>query len=410
MRKHSVVLFSLLLLAALGCLLLSGCCAPSLAGPALAVTITGNETELDLSAVDAEYINQLIPNIAEMPNLKSIDLGDAGDAAAPRIPWETVKAIEEARPDVTVRYKFVLFGKPCELQDTAVDLNHLEMFDEGALVKKVALCMPQLTWLDMDFCGVSDEAMADIRDSLPNAQVVWRVWFGKGIHGGYSVRTDVTRILASNPDKAGELNPETTKSLKYCTKVKYLDLGHNDEMSDLSFAMYMPDLEVLIIAMTGVSDLSPLTNCSKLEYLELNSSPHVSDLSPLEGHTALRHLNIGCCPEIRDISPLYGISELERLWIGCETPVPAEQVAQMRQAAPGCKINTTTSDPHGEAWRFTRYDPEEPKYYWVPRHELLRNQLGYNYQEYSFYWLDPLCDLPAPPEHAGKYGKGVYGL
>ena len=59
---------------------------------------------------------------------------------------------------------------------------------------------------------------------------------------------------------------------------------------------------------------------------------------------------------------------------------------------------------------FTGYDPEIPLYYWVDRYELLRHQLGYNYQEYSFYWLDPLCDVEAPAEHAGKYGKEVYGL
>ena len=100
---------------------------------------------------------------------------------------------------------------------------------------------------------------------------------------------------------------------------------------------------------------------------------------------------------------------MERLWIGSETPVPKEQVAEFKAAAAGCKVNTSTEDPHGESWRFTGYDPEIPLYYWVDRYELLREQLGYNYQEYSFYWLDPLCDIPAPKEHAGKYGKEVYG-
>ena len=46
----------------------------------------------------------------------------------------------------------------------------------------------------------------------------------------------------------------------------------------------------------------------------------------------------------------------------------------------------------------------------MPRHELLREQMGYNYQEYSFYWLDPKCGDPAPAEYAGKFGKEVYGL
>ena len=353
MRKQSLLLLSLLLLAALSCLLLSGCSAAPLTLPPLAITITGQETTLDLSAVEAAYVEQLIPNIAEMPNLKSIDLGDAGDAAAPRIPWETVKAIEEARPDVTLQYKFVLYGKPFDLQSTAMDLNHLEMFDEGALVKKVALCMPQLSWLDMDFCGVSDEAMADIRDSLPNAEVVWRIWFGKGIYGGYSVRTNVTKILASNPDKAGELNPETTRALKYCTKVKYLDLGHNDQLSDISFCAYMPELEVAIFANGRYHDLTPLTHCPNLEYLELQYGA-VSDLSPLAELKNLRHLNIAWNFTLMDISPLYDL-DLERLWIGEYNPVSPAQVAEMQRRHPDCEINTTTAD-YEELRRQFEYD------------------------------------------------------
>lgn len=76
-----------------------------------------------------------------------------------------------------------------------------------------------------------------------------------------------------------------------CTKVKYLDLGHNEVISDISFVKSMPELEVFIIAMNPVSDLTPLASCPKLEYLELNTTA-VADLSPLANATALRHLNI----------------------------------------------------------------------------------------------------------------------
>lgn len=51
----------------------------------------------------------------------------------------------------------------------------------------------------MDSCGVSDEEMAAIRDDFPDVNVVWRIWFGTG----YSVRTDVEKILASQPQRAG---------------------------------------------------------------------------------------------------------------------------------------------------------------------------------------------------------------
>ena len=51
----------------------------------------------------------------------------------------------------------------------------------------------------MDNTGVSNEALAKIREQSPNIDVVWRVWFGTN----YSVRTDTERILASSRPSAG---------------------------------------------------------------------------------------------------------------------------------------------------------------------------------------------------------------
>ena len=277
------------------------------------------------------------------------------------------------------------------------------MGDNGDALFKVLSCMNHCTYVDMDSTGVSYQSLEEMQKRFPNTKIVWRVWFGDN----YSVRTDVERILASKPSVGGMI--EDASVLRYCTDVKYLDLGHNDDLADLSFAASMPKLEVCIIAMTAITDISPLASCPNLEYLELNST-NIADLSPLQNSTGLHHLNIAGCPKIKDITPLYGLTELERLWIGRDTPVPAEQARHMKELAPTCNVNTTTDDPHGEAWRFTAYDPEIPKYYWVPRYELLREQMGYNYQEYSFYWLDPYCDKEAPEEYKGMFGKEVYGL
>ena len=357
---------------------------------------------IDLTHLRHEDTAGLAMVLPYMQNLKTVELGVQAEGEE-QIAWEDIALLRASCPNAKFQYSFRLYGRDLDLDAEKLDFRGAEVDDNGAALYSVLACMNHCTYLDMDSTDVDDEELAKLRDLFPETKIVWRVWFGTN----YSVRTDTERILASKPSVGGMIYDPSP--LQYCTDIKYLDLGHNDDMTDLSFTMYMPKLEVLIIAMTGVTDISPLKNCSRLEYLELNST-QIGDLSPLEGHTALRHLNIGCCPNISDISPLYGIREMERLWIGNETPVPSGQVAEMRAAAPNCKINTTTSDPHGEAWRFTRYDPEEPKYYWVPRHELLREQMGYNYQEYSFYWLDPMCDLPAPPEFAGKFGKEVYGL
>lgn len=364
--------------------------------------LDSNASSIDLSRMRHEDAVGLALILSYMENLKTVELGVQAEGED-QIPWEDVALLKASCPDATFHYSFRLYGRDLDLNAEKLDFRNAEVDDNGAALYSVLACMNHCTYLDMDGTDVENEELGKLRDLFPQTKIVWRVWFGTN----YSVRTDAERILASKPTVGGMIYDPSP--LQYCTEIKYLDLGHNDEMTDLSFTMYMPKLEVLIIAMTGVTDISPLRNCERLEYLELNSTD-IGDLSPLEGHTALRHLNIGCCPNIHDISPLYGISAMERLWIGNQTPVPAAQVAEMRAAAPHCTVNTTTSDPHGEAWRFTDYDPEIPKYYWVPRHELLREQMGYNYQEYSFYWLDPMCDLPAPPEYAGKFGKEVYGL
>jgi len=362
--------------------------------------ISAGAESIDLSNLKSGDAADAAVALGFMKNLKSVDLGSQSKGS---LEWKDIAALKAACPEAKFSYSFTLYGQELTLDTEKLDFRGTEVKDKGEALYSVLACMNNCTYLDMDSTGVEDEVLGNRRELFPQTEIVWRVWFGEN----YSVRTDVERILASKPTVGGMISDASC--LKYCTKVKYLDLGHNDELADFSFVASMPDLEVLIISMTAVTDITPLRNLTKLDYLELNST-NVKDLSPLENCKAIKHMNIACCPNITDISPLYGITEMERLWIGSETPVPADQVKQFKSAASGCKVNTTTFDPHGESWRFTGYDPEIPLYYWVDRYELLRHQLGYNYQEYSFYWLDPYCDLEAPAEHAGKYGKEVYGL
>ena len=349
--------------------------------------LSADTRELELSdAVPGEDLLALVL----LPKLKTVELGECLDAAESPLDWEALARAEAACPQAEFHYSFKLYRKSFDLQSTEMDLNHIAMTDEGALVKKVAACLPELTLLDMDFCEVSDEAMADIRDSLPDTEVVWRIWFGDNRVSGYSVRTNVTKILASNPGRGGELTPENTKSLKYCTKVIYLDLGHNDQMTDISFVSCMPDLEVAVLAMGGFSDLSPLADCPKLEYLEIQTGA-VSDLRPLSGLKNLRHLNIAWNFALTDITPLYELTELERLWIGGYDPVPREQVEEMQRRAPNCVINITAGNPTEEGWRYTEYDSEGHGVL-HPRYLLLYEQFEYGRAPYCYSYIpyDPL--------------------
>ena len=344
-------------------------------------------------------IEELAEALSCMNRLRSIDFGSERDG---EMNWDYLARLKKSCKQVDFLYSFTLYSEPVTLDVEKLDYRGVRLKDNGEALKKALPCMNRCAYVDMDSTGIAYEELDRLRDKCPNTKIIWRVWFGEN----YSVRTDVERILASKPTVGGMITDASC--LKYCRDVKYLDLGHNDELKDLSFVKNMPKLEVLIVAMTGIQDISPLQSCPKLEYLELNST-QVADLRPLEQSYGLHHLNIANCPKIKDITPLYGLTALERLWIGRDTPVPAEQAKKMKELVPACKVNTTADDPHGDAWRFTDYDPEIPKYYWVPRYELLREQLGYNYQEYSFYWLDPLCDKEVPDEYRGMFGKEVNG-
>ena len=293
--------------------------------------IESNAESLDLTELNAEEILRTAPLLGYLPKLKELALPAGEDGLS----LEQAMDIARALPETVVAYPFEIYGEETDLSAEELVLFHMRIDDEGEQVRKVLPCMHACKWLDMDSCHVSNEAMARIRDENPEVEVIWRVWFGEN----YSVRTNVTKILASMPSQGGRIDDNNCEALKYCTKVRYLDLGHNSTLSDFSFVENMPDLEIAVISMAAIEDLSPFASCQKLLYLEMGNT-QVSDLSPLAACGELRHLNIGTNIGITDISPLYDL-ELKRLWIGEYDPVPEEQVEKMQELHPNCEINTT---------------------------------------------------------------------
>lgn len=304
-------------------------------------------TSLDLTALGKENLDQTLAVLSLLPNLQTLELGNASNGTSP-FTLDDVSRISAACPSVSCNYVLDLYGRTISLSDDHIDLNHVSVSDNGAAVRQVLRAMPNCQYLDMDSCGVPNEIMAQIRDEFPAVDVVWRVDFGSN----YSVRTNVTKILASKPSVGGALTNSNSTNLKYCTNVHYLDLGHNDDLSDFSFVTYMPELEICVASITAITDLTPFASCSNLVWLECGSTG-ISDLSPLANCKKLRHLNVAASDAVHDISPLYDIP-MRRLWLGVSDPVPAEQVAQMQSLHPKCEINTTVptgrNDPNGPDW------------------------------------------------------------
>ena len=354
--------------------------------------VVGQETEsLDLSTASLDQIQSVAPLLSSLPNLKLVHLGAAGGA----VDWAGVWTVASACPNAVLDYACNVWGVDVNLSDAQLNLSHVPMNDEGEIVASILPLMRSCTTVDMDSCGVSNTAMRAIRDANPGKNIIWRVWFGTN----YSVRTDVIKILASKPSKGGPITNADVEALSCCTKLKYLDIGHNDQLTDCSFFYYMPDIEVVIVTLTGISDITPLSACPHLEYLEVTHTG-VSDLSPLANATELRHLNIGDT-QVHDITPLYGLTEMERLFICLRHHVPQDQIDEMQRRAPNCLINVDQDDPSLGAWRYADLTDRgwkafvESGYQYFefdnhPRYELLRQQFGYANEEYAFYWLDPL--------------------
>ena len=361
-------------------------------------TVLPSDTKsVDYTGASGSQVLSDAPALALLQDLKTLKLGRERSSVS----WEDIQKLRAFLPETSFQYSFDLYGKTCDLSSSTISLFHIPVEDEAQKIDLVMSCMPQLTYVDMDSCGVSNERMEELRLKYPDVKIVWRVWFGES----YSVRTDVVKILASRPSVGGMLDNSDAKILFYCHDVRFLDLGHNKALSDYSFVRGMPKLEVAVLSMCDCSDMSPLADCPELEYLEL-SNTYVTDLRPLSGLEKLRHLNVAATgfdqpedgsPRIRltDITPLYPLTGLERLWIGAFNPVPPEQVEEMQRRAPNCEINVEVyEDPVGGHWRYLALADYIETYVdtYHDRYIKLREQFGnYEYSAYNFTSNDPLC-------------------
>jgi len=332
----------------------------------LGLEVGCHDKSMSIPELTSEELPVLLKALECLPELEYVDLGHRSESRG-ALCLEDVARLQQLRPDVVFDFDFTLFDREFSTGDELMDLSGIKMEDGGAMLCSVLPYMNKCRYLDMDGCGLTDEQMLSIRDAYPHIKVVWRVSFGQK----YSVRTDVTTILASSDSEI--LNSDCVEALSYCRDVEYLDLGGNI-INDISFVSQMPKLKVAILSSNYWTDASPLADCTELEYLEIQKTG-CTDLSPLSGLSGLKHLNISGL-DVSDLTPLYSLTGLERLWIGWSQSVPENQTEELARLLPDCEINTT--DGQGNyGW------------YQGARYELLRQQFGYQPEDYSFYYNDP---------------------
>ena len=372
-RGHSVTVLCFLLLC---CLLFSHLNGQALAaGEAQTVSIGKTAVPADSTNLDASSlgltVEEMLEALPKLPKLAEINFVDEEGHCS--FTAETVSALEPLRkayPDLHLRLSFELFGQTVSSESERIEFYRVPIGNEGmAKLRAVAPFLRSCRYLLVDGCGVDDAVMAQFREDFPDLGVVWRIWFDEEYYSSKlmtlkrSVMSDAERV------RIRTVNDSNCDLLGYCTETRYLDLGHNFYLSDFSFLAKMTKLEVCIIALTSLHDLTPLENCPELEYLEVFTTS-VTDLSPLAKCTKLKHLNISNLKEVTDLTCLYGL-DLDRLR-AVVTKIPKEQIEEYARLHPNCEMLMQGGDPTDFGWRYL------PNGQQVPRYQLLREQMKYD--------------------------------
>ena len=333
-----------------------------LAYPQLPITWTirlngvelGTDTaELNLSSITDEQVDVYIDRLALLPNLKRLELMTADGKC--NLSKDSIQKLQEAFPDVVVNYiyEFEFFGQTLSTAAERVEFVDVKMGDEAEPQIRAALDkLVNCTYFKLDNCGLSNQVMAKIRDDYPHIKIVWRV-FQENKNRSWLTDTEVLRAVYGISDANSDF-------MKYCTDVKYMDLGHNTNMIDISFCAYMPNLEIAILSGSPIKDLSPLSNCKKLEFLEIAWCGHITDVSPLAACDSLKYLNIGHT-SIKNVDTLTGLN-LEMLSFvnsGKKVGMTEAQWKNIQAKMPNCWItysplSDSNANPYGVGWRYAK--------------------------------------------------------
>ena len=350
----------------------------------LGTAVESTAEELDLSeAADADVAG-LIKALAVLPEVKTLLL--APEEGVTTLSYESLDALAAAAPEKELRCRFDLFGHTADWTTEELRYQNEAIGDEGIAVFRAALpYLPALKLLRLESCGITDnDAMDALRSDFPDKGVVWSISIE-----GYTFMTDTTLI---NDGDTNLLYDGNVHLLTYMHDVLYLDIGHNHHLTNIEFVRSFPKLQVVIMTLTNISDISPLENCPDLEFIECHSC-QIGDLSPLADKVNLRYLNIANLPNLRDLSPLYGLKDLKlvRICGTTYTHLTQADVDALKAELPDTFVSDYGGDPNSSGqWRYnTNGNKQDP----TERYALLRQQMLYDLN-----WTERLSNSPSREE------------
>ncbi len=286
--------------------------------------------EITVSGASYEEIRTALTGLSQLKRLTLVN---------PAADGSDLVALKEANSAIDLSWQVNICGVnvPWDVQE--LDLSGIQVGSCEEVEEKLT-SLPNLEKVIMSDCGIDSETMAAFRErQRENYKVVWTVYLGKIA----KCRTDDTYFM---PIQQGEyyLLDSHTEELKYCEEMVCIDVGHH-MIHNIDFVAYMPHLKYLILAHTGVRDLSPIVNCQELVYLEIDWS-EVQDYTPLKELKALEDLNID--ETFCDIAPILEMTWLKNLW--APNRGHKDRTA-LEEALPDTHLQLTKSYPAGQGWR-----------------------------------------------------------
>lgn len=321
---------------------------------------------------DKPAVSELLARMPGLTSLKTVHLVEPNGTP------EELRELMAACPDMTITWDKTVLGKTFHSGETEYDLTDLSLVsgrltkwtatpmsaaETSELIKTVEEAMayfPNAEKVILPAYYLDNETMGAFREKMrPEYKVVWSVYITR-----QPVRTDKEVIHSSAMGVC--LIDEQSYDLKYCEDAVVVDIGHS-YVKYIEWVRYMPKLRFLILTHNWIKDLTPISTCKNLEYLEIYWNKHIPDYSPLVGCTALRDLNLS--GTYADPTPLYQMTWLETLWAN-NTTFTAEEQQKLRDSLPDTFIHIKAADYTAGGWRE------------VPRYFEMRDIMGLGYNRW----------------------------
>lgn len=286
------------------------------------------------AVVTADMSAGAIRALAENTALRTVTVENSRE-------YEALAALSRALPECSISYTVSIGGT-----EYPSDTAELVLTDDAELETLLAL-LPHLRRVDLTALPVTAEQIDALEAAYPDVRFIWMVKFGS-----WTVRSDITCFSTLYDNGRPRYQDEQLAPLfRYCRDLVALDVGHMP-IRDLTLIGGLTKLKVLIIMESYVEDISPLSNCTELMYLELFNNNYITDFSPLSALTRMEYLNVSNQPGIQNLDFIDTMPDLRCCYV-IHNWMDDVIEAEVQAARPEVDFCFGTGHPTGLGWRAT---------------------------------------------------------